>query len=572
MKGNKHKKKNLKNTRSPLIGIIGGKGKMGNWFKMFFEKEGLEVIISDKDTSLSNFELAQKADIVIVSVPIKESVQIIKEVRSYIKKDALLTDFTSLKLKQTEALKKSKGGALGMHPLFGPLVSDLSNQVIVFCRVKDNYWVKFLQNFFIKKGAKIIEISPREHDRQMAMIQALIHFTNISIARTLYTQKINSKSPLLTPVFRLQSLIIGRILSQNPRLYAELEIENPYFKRILTEFEKQSRLLSIDIKKKNSKGFIRKFIQTASYLEGFREIAQIKSNEVLKVLEHQPIKIKESKTRISLKEGEYKVGFLGPEGTFSHQAVLSIFPQEKNIFPFLTIKDVFEAVNNGEIEVGVVPAENSNNGMVAETINRLIEYPLKVSGSFNHRIHHCLLARTNHIKEIKIIKSHPQALEQCRHWLESHFQKVKIESVSSTTSSILESKDPKVAFIASKAAAEIYNLKILAENIEDVRENFTKFYLISSDLNKYFIKKLKARKTLILYAVYDRVGILRDVLDVFAKNNINLTCLHSVPSRLKPWDYYFFQEVEIPYFSPTLQKVIKEVSRYCPIIRILGAS
>ncbi len=572
MKKNNYKKKNLNNKKRPLIGIIGGKGRMGNWFKMFFEKEGLEVIISDKDTSLSNFELAQKSDIIIVSVPIKKSVQVIKEVRGCVKKDALLADFTSLKLKQTEALKKTNGGSLGMHPLFGPLVLDLNNQTIVFCRVKDNYWVKFLQNLFLKRGAKIIEISPREHDRQMAMIQALIHFTNISTARTLYAQKIDSKSPLLTPVFRLQSLIIGRILNQNPRLYAELEIENPYFKKILNEFEKQSKLLSADIKKKNFKGFIKKFVQTASYLEGFREIAQTKSNEVLKTLEHQPIKIKELKTKISLKEKKCKVGFLGPEGTFSHQAVLSVFPQEKNISSFLTIKGIFEAVNNGEIEVGIVPAENSTNGMVTETINKLIEYPLKVSGSFNHRIHHCLLARTKNIKDIKIIKSHPQALGQCRHWIELHFPKINIESISSTTSAILENNDSKVAFIASRAAAKIYDLKILAENIEDVKENFTKFYLVSSDLNEYFVKKLKAKRTLILYAVYDRIGILKDVLDVFAKNNINLTSLHSIPSHLKPWDYYFFQEIEVPYSSPILQKTIKEVNKYCPVIRVLGAS
>jgi chorismate mutase/prephenate dehydratase len=187
-------------------------------------------------------------------------------------------------------------------------------------------------------------------------------------------------------------------------------------------------------------------------------------------------------------------------------------------------------------------------------------------------IHHCLLGRTKNKKIIKIVKTHPQALSQSRIWLEKNLSGVKLEVASSTTAAILENQDKSVAFVAGEIAAKEYGLDILAKNIEDNKDNFTKFYLISPDINKEFQKKLKAKKTLILFAVYDRIGILRDILDVFAKNNLNLTSLHSLPSRLRPWDYFFFLEVDILYPCSKMKRIIKQLEEYCPIIRILGAS
>ncbi len=158
--------------KKPLIGIIGGKGKMGHWFKLFFQEQGLDVIIADQGTTLSNQELAEKADIVIISVPIRLTESVIKEVRNYVRPEALLTDFTSIKSNPVKEMKKARSGVLGMHPLFGPLQTDFKRTNIVFCRVKDNNWVIFLKKLFQKNGAKIIEISPKEHDQQVAFLQA----------------------------------------------------------------------------------------------------------------------------------------------------------------------------------------------------------------------------------------------------------------------------------------------------------------------------------------------------------------------------------------------------------------
>lgn len=560
------------NRKKPLIGIIGGKGRMGNWFDNFFKKIGLEVLISDINTKLSNVDLAKKADIVMVAVPIRKTIEVIEEIRSFVRKDALLCDITSLKIKPIKAMKKSKSGALGMHPLFGPLVSGLEGQTIVFCRVRNNKWTDFLSDIFLKNKAKIVEIPAKEHDKQMAIVQALTHFSNISLARTLYYEKTAFNPSFLTPVFRLQSLILGRILGQSPELYADIEMENPYFPKILADFKKEIQGLSQDITTKNFKNFTKKFKETSQYLDGFRKLAQTKSVEILRIVDRQPIKLKEAKRKIGFRKKSSSVGFLGPEGTFSHQAAKDAFGKNAKFVPLGTIRDVFEAVNNHEVDFGVVPAENSTTGIVSETMYNLINYPLKVTGSFDLKIHQCLLARVEDKKRIKIIESHEQALSQCRNWLQNNLSQVKLKSVSSTILPIIEKKKKETGFIAPKVASEIYNLNILARNIEDNKDNFTKFYLISTDIYKEAQEKLEANRTLVLFAVYDRVGILRDILNVFAKNGLNLTSLHSTPSRLKPWDYFFFVEVEVFFPSAKIKKVLKEIAKYCPIIRVIGVS
>ncbi|HHE76508.1 MAG TPA: prephenate dehydrogenase/arogenate dehydrogenase family protein [Candidatus Parcubacteria bacterium] len=568
------KEKNI--NKLPIIGIIGGKGKMGNWFKMFFEKEGLKVLVSDKKTKLSSVQLVKESDIIIVSVPIKETIGVIKKIRRFVSRDALLTDLTSLKSEPVREMRKADCGVLGMHPLFGPLVQEIKSQKIVFCDARHNKWVDFLRNIFERNGGEIIEISPEDHDKQMAVIQALTHFSNISLARTIFSRKINLLDSLLTPVFRLQSLIIGRVLSQNPKLYADIEIENPYFQSVLKVFQKEVKETAVSVRNKNYKDFIRKFNQASFYLKGFKEVAQTKSSQVLRFLERQPVRLGERERPVSIKNPGLKIGFLGPKGTFTHQAVLETFGVNGlKMLALPTIENVFEKVNNREIDFGVVPAENTNGGLVAETINSLIRHPLKVSGSFEVRIHHCLLARTKNKNDLKVIKTHPQAFAQCRDWLQINLPGAELKNSSSTTAPILESRldaDISVGFIGSKIAANVYSLNVLAENIEDNKENITKFFVISRDINEELKKELKAEKTLLLFAVYDRVGVLRDILNVFARNNINLTSLHSIPSHLKPWDYFFFEEIDTSYPSPLLEKVIKEINKYCPIIRIIGVS
>lgn len=563
------------NAKKPLIGIIGGEGKMGRWFKDFFISQGFQVIISDLNTEISNIELAKKADIVIISVPIKKVVDVIEEVRDFIQKDALLSDFTSLKIKSVEAMKKTKfGGVLGMHPLFGPLVQKLEGQRIVFCRVRDNHWTKFLKNVFVNNGAKILETSPKEHDLQIGIIQALLHFTNFALARTIYTQKFLPDDFFSTPVLRIQIILWGRILSLSPDLLSDIEFENQFFENILKDFQKEVKSLAEDVKEKNYDNFLKKYKETTNYLKNYIEIAQASSVEIQSLIDREPLKIKTLERKFIFKKENLKIGFLGPKGTFSQQAALNVFPDSKLLL-FTEIKEVFKAVYQKEIDFGLVPAENTMAGIVSETINYLIEYPLKVTGSYDLAIHHCLLSWGKSKDDLKIIKTHYQAFSQCRNWLEKNLSKISFQSSQSTTLPILESlksKNKDLGFIASQLAAKEYNLNVLVKNIEDSKENITKFYIISENINKEIANKLKSKKTLILFAIYDRTGVLRDILNVFAENNINLSSLHSVPSKIRTWDYFFFTEADISLSSSILKKVLQEIKKFCPIVRIIGIS
>ena len=271
-------------------------------------------------------------------------------------------------------------------------------------------------------------------------------------------------------------------------------------------------------------------------------------------------------------KGEHKVAYLGPEGTFSHKAVKDIFTQKYPEIPCATISNIFEKVVDGEVALGVVPVENSSEGLIQETLDNLVRHPIRVVGSYKLPIHLCLLARTNDMREIKIIKSHPQPLAQSRGWLSQNFPTALLETESSSVKAILSTMDTGTAFIANKEAAEKYGLKILAENIEDKKSNATQFYVIAQGEIPSLSKALHAKETALLLAVYDRPGVLRDILSVFADHKLNLSKLHSKVSEAEGWDYYFFLEVEAPHQDSDLQEVLKEIKHHCSVVRVLGTT
>ena len=558
-----------KNKKQPLIGIIGGKGRMGNWFKIFFENQGLKVIISDKNTVLTNKDVARRADIVMVSVPISEVAAVVQEIRGVIRKNSLLTDITSLKAIPLQEMSKAKSDVLGMHPLFGPLTSSLKNQNIVFCRKKDNQYVFFLKKLFQQNGAKIIEISPEKHDKQVAYLQALLHFSNINFAYFLAFKRFKSIPYFLTPVFKIQNLVLARILAQNPQLYAEIEMFNPYFPKICREYANEVKKLQKIIEEKNVNEFKKRFDLARAYLKNYLKVGESKSIEVLKILDRQPIQLQWSEIKkINIKRA--KIGFLGPVGTFSWLAAKKAFPLAKSLSPFSVINEIFEAVVKKEVDLGVVPIENTVGGLVSETVYALIEYPIYVIDSFKIPIEHCLASWGDNLKNIKIIKSHPQAFAQCKKWLSAHHQ-IILESSSSTVAPVFEDRSPHIGFILPCLTAKNFKLNILAKNIQDISENFTRFFVISSDL-KLYRNKQKNKNTILFLAVYDRVGILRDILNVFADRNINLSALHSIPTPFSSWDYLFFLEVEKSYFDKDFKEILKDLEKYCPYVRIIGVT
>lgn len=540
---------------------------MGQWFVHFFQEQDLPVLIAGRKTPLTPLQLTKKADIVIVSVPISETQKVIKSVVSQMPKDSLLTDVTSFKVMPLEAMKNASCATLGMHPLFGPSANRTMELKIVFCHQRNNDYVAFLKNLFTKKGIEVITMLPEEHDYQMAYIQAFTHTVNLLYAKIIFENKNMLENKLVTPIFNLQTLVMGRVLYQDLKLISDIQFYNPYFLPVLEAFVEQAKKLETIIEKQDVRGFARMFTQEQELIRNFASFATLKTSTILRLASDVTVSIPNKINKITL-PAHHKIAYLGPDGTFSHQAVKTVFSKnDYSAIPCDTLYDVFNIVAQSKSAIGVVPAENSLEGPVHATLDYLADFSLSVVGSFILPIHHQLLTEEKRLADIKTVVSHPQAIAQCRHWLKKNLPHVKIVSASSTTSDIASGKRGW-AYISSQEAAKTYNLPIFKNQIEDDPANTTRFYLIAKAL--FAIEDVHKTHTLLFLTVHNRVGILRDILDVFAKHNLNLTKLESRPSHTKAWDYQFFVEVSAAINDQSLKNALTALRAYCPIIRILG--
>jgi prephenate dehydratase len=266
--------------------------------------------------------------------------------------------------------------------------------------------------------------------------------------------------------------------------------------------------------------------------------------------------------------GLTKVAFQGERGAFSEDAVLAFFG-DVELFPNRYITDVFEAVLRQDVDFGVVPVENSQAGSINDTYDLLLSCPLNIFGEINLRISHCLMALPGETLDgIKVIYSHPQALAQCEEFL----RKLKAEIIPTydTAGSAKRIKEAGLkgsAAVASKRAAKIYGLEILAEAIETNPNNYTRFFVISK-------KKAEASpksKTSLVFSTKNIPGSLYACLGAFATRNINLTKLESRPSRDKPWEYVFYVDFEGHIEDQVCQEAMKELKQSTNFIKILGS-
>ncbi|MFN4196849.1 MAG: prephenate dehydratase [Caldimicrobium sp.] len=284
--------------------------------------------------------------------------------------------------------------------------------------------------------------------------------------------------------------------------------------------------------------------------------------ETLKVVYSEIIKAcRASQERI-------KVAFLGPEATFSHIAAQHYFGTSAQFIPVETILDVFEEVSSERVHYGVVPIENSIEGVVATTLDAIYEYGLKVCGEIYEQISHHLMNLTGRLEDIKKILSHPQAVAQCKKWLRKKLPSVPIEAVSSTAlAAKWAAVDESIAAIASLMAAKLYHLQIVAKNIEDIKGNSTRFWIIG----KIEVAPTGQDKTSLIFSVTDRPGALYDVLKCFAERKINLTKIESRPSKNEPWKYIFFLDCEGHIKDPLVSETIEEMQKYCLQVVWLGS-
>ncbi|MBU0614578.1 MAG: prephenate dehydrogenase/arogenate dehydrogenase family protein [Nanoarchaeota archaeon] len=266
------------------VGIIGGTGGMGQFFKRFFEKNGCKVLIASRSTDLKPTECAKKCDVVIISVPIKSTLDVIKKIGPFVKEDGLLMDLTSLKKEPVGAmLKYSRSEVIGCHPVFGPGVSSIKEQSVVLCPARGKKWMAWLKELLIKNNALVKVTTPERHDRMMAVIQGLVHFGSITVTHTLKELGVNIKDSLeyASPIYKLRLDMLGRILNQDPELYADIEISNPEVKNVLKAYVNSSKKLLKAISKKDRQGFIDYFKESADYLGDFKKEAEKESDYLI---------------------------------------------------------------------------------------------------------------------------------------------------------------------------------------------------------------------------------------------------------------------------------------------------
>ena len=280
--------------------------------------------------------------------------------------------------------------------------------------------------------------------------------------------------------------------------------------------------------------------------------------------------LKKSKQIEALKsENANTSAFIGEYGAHSHKASLDYFGDQVSHMPMKTFKDIFQSVHTGVCQYGIIPLENSLSGSIHENYDLLQEYDLKIIAEIIVRIKHALIANKNVTKDkIKTIFGPPPAFSQCKNYLDqySDAELIPVKATSSAVKHIKDLKNNSSAAVASVMAANIFNMNVLEESIEDNPRNYTRFAIIAKEDTT--IKK--ANKTSIIFATGNKPGSLFEVLKIFSNYKINLVKLESRPIPGKPWQYMFYADIEVDIMNKKFQPVIKEISEKAENLRILG--
>jgi chorismate mutase/prephenate dehydratase len=267
-------------------------------------------------------------------------------------------------------------------------------------------------------------------------------------------------------------------------------------------------------------------------------------------------------------EAPLTVAFLAPLATFGHQAALQRFGDFAVYRPSRSNVEIFDDVERGHAQYGVVPVENSTEGAVNPVLDRLVDSDVVIVGESYLDIAQHLLSRASDLGEVKRVLSHPQGLAQCRRWLAEHLPDVPTEETNSTAGAAeIAASDATVAAIASELAGRMYGVPVLRARIEDNRSNQTRFLVIS----KRPVGPTGRDKTSILFAMPNTPGALHAILDPFARRGINLTKIESRPARQRPWDYVMFVDFEGHRDTPAVDAALGDVRGRTLFLKVLGS-
>ena len=263
-----------------------------------------------------------------------------------------------------------------------------------------------------------------------------------------------------------------------------------------------------------------------------------------------------------------KVAVLGPEGTFTQQAVYRHFGHSVHALSLPSIDGVFEQVQSGEADFGVVPIENSSQGIVSHTLDMFLVSDLKICGEIELRVHQNLLSLAKSLDQIERVYSHEQSLSQCKNWLKAHLPGRELIPVGSNSEAARRVRNtPEAAAIAGRAAADVYGLPILSADIEDHPDNTTRFLVIG---RKLFAPSGEDKTTLLLSG-HEGPGLLYGLLQPFQAHGVNMTRIESRPSRRGKWAYVFFVDVEGHAEDDNVAAALADLERVSKLSRVLGS-
>jgi chorismate mutase/prephenate dehydratase len=267
-------------------------------------------------------------------------------------------------------------------------------------------------------------------------------------------------------------------------------------------------------------------------------------------------------------EHPFRILYFGPAATYTHQAATKIFGSSATFQAMRSIGEVFDEMERGRAEFGVVPVENSTEGSVNITLDRLIDSELSITGEVTLEISHHLLSRARALDELKVVCSHQQAIAQCRQWLGAHLPDVPAEETSSTAAAAERAAgDPTVGAIASELAAALYGVPVLGRRIEDNPYNSTRFLVLGCRP----MAPTGRDKTSILFSMKNEPGVLFSILEPFARARVNLTKIESRPTKRRPWEYITFVDFEGHRDTDVVRRVIAEARERCQFFKVLGS-
>lgn len=273
-------------------------------------------------------------------------------------------------------------------------------------------------------------------------------------------------------------------------------------------------------------------------------------------------------TTCRLSQKKIEVAYLGPEATFTHLAGVKYFGQSAQYNPMESIDEVFQEVNKGRVQYGIVPVENSIEGAVFSTLDSFMKYSVHICGELHLPISHHLVCRSGNIEDIQTVASHSQPLAQCREWLKTHLGNAPTLEVFSTGAAAqMAANNPNIGAITSELALKTYELQVVVKGIEDYQGNTTRFVVIGRESPS----RSGNDKTSLLLGVADRPGSLNEALTILSSKNINLAKIESRPIKGKQWKYLFFMDLHGHIEDQMIKEGCSVLQQICPYYEWLGS-